>query len=134
MTLNATLRLVAGVVILTGLALGAYINPNGYYLAGFVGLNLLQSGFTKWCPVVTVGRWLKLKEETCARGMSVHQGVHIIAGTAVLTTVAAHMLFAAPHGVLYITAVVGASLLQSAFSGWCPAFTLASLMGFRKTA
>ncbi|MBN0986134.1 Protein of unknown function [Amphritea atlantica] len=132
MTLNAALRLLAGSVILISLALGTYVNPAWYYLTGFVGLNLLQSGFTKWCPAITVFRMLKLKEQTCATGMSVHQGVHIIAGAAVLITVSAFMFFAAPQWVLYITAVVGASLLQSAFSGWCPAFTVASLLGFKK--
>ncbi|WP_296060697.1 DUF2892 domain-containing protein [uncultured Amphritea sp.] len=134
MTLNAALRLLAGSVILISLTLGTYLNPAWYYLTGFVGLNLFQSAFTKWCPAMTVFRMLKLKEQTCDSGMSVHQGVHIIAGTAVLITVAAYLFFAAPQWVLYITAVVGASLLQSAFTGWCPAFTVASLLGFKKAA
>lgn len=134
MTLNAALRLLAGSVILISLTLGTYLNPAWYYLTGFVGLNLFQSAFTKWCPAMTVFRILKLKEQTCDSGMSVHQGVHIIAGTAVLITVAAYLFFAAPQWVLYITAVVGASLLQSAFTGWCPAFTVASLLGFKKAA
>jgi len=134
MTLNAALRLLAGSVILISLTLGAYFNPAWYYLTGFVGLNLFQSGFTKWCPAMTVFRLLKLKEQTCDSGMSVRQGVHIIAGTAVLITVAAYLFFAAPQWVLYITAVVGVSLLQSAFTGWCPAFTVASLLGFKKAA
>lgn len=134
MTLNAALRLLAGSVILISLALGTYVTPAWYYLTGFVGLNLLQSAFTKWCPAMTIFRMLKLKEQTCATGMSVHQGVHIIAGSVVLVTIAAFMFFAAPQWVLYITAVVGASLLQSAFTGWCPAFTVASLLGFKKAA
>jgi len=134
MTLNAALRLLAGSVILISLTLGTYLNPAWYYLTGFVGLNLFQSAFTKWCPAMTWFRMLKLKDQTCDSGMSVHQGVHIIAGTAVLITVAAYLFFAAPQWVLYITAVVGASLLQSAFTGWCPAFTVASLLGFKKAA
>ena len=132
MTLNAALRLMAGSVILISLTLGTYADPAWYYLTGFVGLNMLQSGFTKWCPAVTIFRIFKLKEQSCDSGMSVHQGVHIIAGSAVLITVAAFMFFAAPQWILYITAVVGASLLQSAFSGWCPAFTVAGMLGFKK--
>ncbi|GGK83275.1 YgaP family membrane protein [Amphritea balenae] len=132
MTLNAALRLMAGSVILISLALGTYVNPAWFYLTGFVGLNLLQSGITKWCPAVTIFRMFKLKEQSCMTGMSVHQGVHIIAGSAVLITVAAFMFFNAPQWVLYITAIMGASLLQSAFSGWCPAFTIAGLLGFKK--
>lgn len=132
MTLNAALRLMAGTVILISLALGTYLNPAWYYLTGFVGLNLLQSGFTRWCPAVSIFRMLKLKEQTCNSGMSIHQGVHIIAGSMVLGTVVAFMFFGAPYWLLYITGVVGASLLQSAFSGWCPAFTIAGLLGFRK--
>lgn len=134
MTLNAALRLMAGTVILISLALGTYVNPAWYYLTGFVGLNLLQSGFTKWCPAVSIFRMFGLKEQTCVTGMSVHQGVHIIAGAMVLGTVAGFMFLSAPQWLLYITAVVGASLLQSAFSGWCPAFTIAGLLGFKKAA
>lgn len=134
MTLNAALRLLAGAVILISLALGAYLNPAWYYLTGFVGLNLLQSAFTKWCPAMMVFRLLKLKEETCTTGMSIHQGVHIIAGAMVLITTAAFLFFAAPQWVLYITAIIGVSLLQSAFTGWCPAFTIASLLGFKKAS
>ncbi|WP_432473932.1 YgaP family membrane protein [Amphritea sp. HPY] len=134
MTVNAALRLMAGSVILLSLALGTYVNPAWYYLTGFVGLNLLQSGFTKWCPAVSVFRMLKLSEKSCVTGMSVHQGVHIIAGTMVLATVAAYLFLSAPQWILYLTAAFGLSLLQSAFSGWCPAFTIASLLGFKKPA
>ncbi|RTE64555.1 DUF2892 domain-containing protein [Amphritea opalescens] len=132
MTLNAALRLLAGSVILISLALGTYAHPAWYYLTGFVGLNLLQSAFTKWCPAMAIFRLLKLKEQTCSTGMSVHQGVHLIAGSLVLITVAAYLFFAAPFWILYITAVIGISLCQSAFTGWCPAFTIASLLGFKK--
>ena len=134
MSLNAALRLLAGSVILLSLALGTYMHPGWYYLTGFVSLNLLQSGFTKWCPAITVFRMLKLKEQSCDTGMSIHQGVHIIAGAGVLLTVAAFMFFSAPQWTLYLTAVFGASLLQSAFTGWCPAFTIAGLIGFKKAA
>jgi hypothetical protein len=44
------------------LALGHWVNPNFYYFTAFVGLNLLQSAFTKWCPMISLLRALGLKE------------------------------------------------------------------------
>lgn len=43
------IRIVAGTLVLTGLALGRFINPWWLLLPAFVGANLLQSGITKWC-------------------------------------------------------------------------------------
>lgn len=45
------IRAVAGVFILTGLALSYWINTNWLWLSAFVGVNLLQSSFTKFCPL-----------------------------------------------------------------------------------
>ena len=53
MTLERTLRLVAGAFILASVALGHYVHPNWYFFTAFVGLNLLQSGVTNWCPMMT---------------------------------------------------------------------------------
>lgn len=131
MTLHAALRLMAGSVILISLLIGHYVHPWGYYLTAFVGLNLLQSAFTNWCPAMTVFRKLGLREERCAQGMSIHQGVHLIAGAMVLVTLALVFLAQLPQALLLVTGVIGLSLLQSAFTGWCPAFWLARLLGFR---
>ena len=49
MSLEHTIRLLAGTMVLTSLTLGHLINQNWYILAAFVGLNLIQSSFTKWC-------------------------------------------------------------------------------------
>ncbi len=43
------IRMVAGTLILTGLALYLWVNPWWLLLPAFVGLNLLQSSITKWC-------------------------------------------------------------------------------------
>ena len=40
----------AGVFVLLSLALGYWVNPYWYLFTAFVGLNLLQSAFTNWCP------------------------------------------------------------------------------------
>ena len=42
---------VAGTFVLTGIALSQYINPNWIWLSVFVGVNMLQSSFTKFCPL-----------------------------------------------------------------------------------
>lgn len=70
MTIERGLRLMAGVFILLSVALGYWISPYWYLFTGFVGLNLLQSGFTNWCPAIWGLRKLGLK--SCdERGLSV---------------------------------------------------------------
>ncbi|MFZ0704280.1 MAG: DUF2892 domain-containing protein [Candidatus Korobacteraceae bacterium] len=54
MTIERGLRMMAGVFVLLSLALGHYISPYWYLFTAFVGLNLLQSAFTNWCP----GMWM----------------------------------------------------------------------------
>ncbi len=54
MTIERGLRLMAGTFVLLSLALGYWVSPYWYLFTGFVGLNLLQSGFTNWCP----GMWM----------------------------------------------------------------------------
>ena len=43
------IRAIAGTFVLTSLALGYWVNPYWFLFTAFVGLNLLQSSFTKWC-------------------------------------------------------------------------------------
>ncbi|WP_432698614.1 YgaP family membrane protein [Marinobacterium sp. YM272] len=133
MNLHSALRLMAGSVILVSLAIGYWVHPWGYYLTAFVGLNLLQSAFTNWCPAMSIFRAIGLKEERCRSGMSIHQGVHMIAGSLVLISLALVFLAKLPASLLMITAVIGASLFQSAFSGWCPSMLIARLLGFHRT-
>jgi hypothetical protein len=58
MTVERALRLIAGIFILLSLALGYYVSPYWYLFTAFVGLNLLQSGFSNWCPMMTILRKL----------------------------------------------------------------------------
>jgi len=53
MTIERYLRMFAGAFVLLSLALGYWVHPNWYYFTAFVGLNLLQSAFTNWCPMIT---------------------------------------------------------------------------------
>jgi hypothetical protein len=55
---NDYLRLIAGLIVLLSLALGYWVHPGFYLLTAFVGLNLFQSGFTGWCPMMWVLRTL----------------------------------------------------------------------------
>ena len=54
MTLHRILRLVAGAFVLLSLALAHYVSPKWLWFTAFVGLNLLQSAFTDWCPLITM--------------------------------------------------------------------------------
>ncbi len=44
-------RAVAGLVMLTSITLTYFISINWLWLGVFVGVNLLQSSFTQWCPL-----------------------------------------------------------------------------------
>ena len=58
MNLEPTLRLIAGIFVLVSLALGRYVSPYWHLFTVFVGLNLVQSAFTNWCPMMTFLRKL----------------------------------------------------------------------------
>jgi hypothetical protein len=58
MDVNRWLRLVAGTFVMASVALGALHNPKWFYFTAFVGLNLFQSAFTNWCPMMTFLRKL----------------------------------------------------------------------------
>jgi hypothetical protein len=49
MTIEPLIRAIAGTFVLASLALGYFYSPYWYVFTAFVGLNLLQSAFTKWC-------------------------------------------------------------------------------------
>lgn len=47
--MNEKIRVIAGVFILASVALGVWVSPWWLAFTAFVGLNLIQSSFTKWC-------------------------------------------------------------------------------------
>lgn len=53
MTVERAVRLIAGIFILVSLALGHWLNAYWYLFTAFVGLNLFQSAFSNWCPMMT---------------------------------------------------------------------------------
>ena len=44
----------AGIAILLSLGLAHYVNVNWLWFTAFVGLNLLQSAFTGFCPLAII--------------------------------------------------------------------------------
>jgi hypothetical protein len=62
MTVDRYLRLIAGFFVCLSVALGYWVNPTWYLFTAFVGLNLFQSAFTNWCPMMTLLRKLGVRQ------------------------------------------------------------------------
>jgi hypothetical protein len=58
MTIERYLRLAAGSLTLLSLVLAHFVSGWFLLLTAFVGLNLLQSAFTDWCPLMSILRAL----------------------------------------------------------------------------
>jgi len=54
--MERVLRGMAGFVVLVSLGLAQVHSPNWLYVTAFMGLNLLQSAFTNWCPMMPILR------------------------------------------------------------------------------
>ena len=72
MTVDRYLRMIAGAFVLLSLGLGYFVDPRWYLFTAFVGLNLFQSAFSDWCPMITLLKKLGLRE--CR-----HDGVQVAA-------------------------------------------------------
>jgi hypothetical protein len=71
MTVNQWVRVFAGFFVLLSLALGVQSSPlfqnvNWLWFTTFVGANLFQSGFTKFCPLDNILKKLGVKEGACS--------------------------------------------------------------------
>ncbi|HSP13992.1 MAG TPA: DUF2892 domain-containing protein [Thermoanaerobaculia bacterium] len=62
MNIERYLRLIAGVFILISAVLAWAVSPWFLLLTAFVGLNLLQSAFTNWCPMISILRKCRVSE------------------------------------------------------------------------
>ena len=67
MSLERYLRLIAGLFIMLSVALGMTVSPNWYWFTALVGLNLFQSAFTNWCPMMAFLRKLGVRSAESAR-------------------------------------------------------------------
>lgn len=65
MNVDRIVHLVAGTMVLLSIALAHYANPNWIWLGVFVGANLLQSGFTNFCPLAFVLKRTGVKDGSC---------------------------------------------------------------------
>lgn len=65
MTVERGLRLMAGIMVLLSIALTYYVSHYWMWMTVFIGLNLLQSAFTNWCPAMAILRGMGLKEANC---------------------------------------------------------------------
>ena len=62
MRIEAWLRAIAGMFVLASVALGSWVHAGFYLFAAFVGMNLLQSAFTGWCPMMSILKALGVRE------------------------------------------------------------------------
>lgn len=62
MTVERYLRLIAGSFVLATLLLGYIYSPYWFLFTGFVAINLIQSAFTNWCPMITFLRNLGVRD------------------------------------------------------------------------
>ena len=73
MSIERYLRLIAGFFVMLSVALGYRLHPGWFLFTAFVGLNLFQSAFTDWCPMMTFLR--KLGMESSRRSQHVAPNV-----------------------------------------------------------
>jgi len=65
MTVERGVRLMGGAVVLISLILAHFVSIYWLWLTAFVGLNLVQSAFTDWCPAMNILRAMGLKGTGC---------------------------------------------------------------------
>ena len=61
MTVDRYLRMIAGFFVLLSIVLSITVDQRWLYFTAFVGLNLFQSAFTNWCPMMTFLRKVGVK-------------------------------------------------------------------------
>ena len=47
--LHTYFRVIVGIMVLLSVVLSVYVNPNWMWFTVFIGVNMIQSAFTKWC-------------------------------------------------------------------------------------
>jgi hypothetical protein len=74
MNVERYLRLIAGAFVMASVALGYYVHPGFFVFTAFVGLNLFQSAFTNWCPMMSILRKLGVRDQG-SEGPAIHGGI-----------------------------------------------------------
>jgi hypothetical protein len=62
MTVERFVHAFAGTLVLTGIVLAQLVNPWFLLISAFVGANLLQSAFTRFCPLAIILRKLGMSD------------------------------------------------------------------------
>lgn len=62
MNVERYLRLIAGLFVLLSIALGWFVSPWFLLFTAFVGLNLVQSAFSNWCPMMSILRAFRVPD------------------------------------------------------------------------
>ena len=65
MVVNDWIHVFAGLFILISLALGIWVHHYWFFFTAFVGANLLQYGFSKFCPLGLILKKLGVPENRC---------------------------------------------------------------------
>jgi len=65
MTTESYIRILAGVMVLLSVALAHFVSPWWLLFTCFIGLNLIQSAFTGFCPPEMLLRKLGVKSGPC---------------------------------------------------------------------
>ena len=61
MNVESMVRLIGGAFVVASVLLGMYVHPGFLWFTAFVGMNLFQSAFTGWCPMMSILRWTGLR-------------------------------------------------------------------------
>jgi len=56
MNVERMVRMIGGGFVAVSVLAGTYVHPGFYWFTLFVGLNLFQSAFSNWCPMMAILR------------------------------------------------------------------------------
>ena len=70
MTVERALRLIGGAFVSASVLLGMFVHPAFLWFTLFVGLNLFQSAFTNWCPMMAILRKAGVRDGDRARAVA----------------------------------------------------------------
>jgi predicted CDP-diglyceride synthetase/phosphatidate cytidylyltransferase len=73
MTVDRLLRIIGGAFVAASVLLSMYVHPYFLWFTLFVGLNLFQSGFTNWCPMMSILRKAGVRDS----GPRVYRTAHV---------------------------------------------------------
>jgi len=70
MNVERYVRLFAGIVVLLTVAAGYWLSPWFYLFTALMGANLVQSGFTNWCPMMPILRRMGVRDDDPRRDLA----------------------------------------------------------------